>query len=88
MVMYMNIINKIKNIIIGNWRNITGYEDEESKKRLEICNSCDKVITVHGSKICGMCGCFIKAKTKDDAELKAYNMFKEYIENLPPLDNN
>ena len=61
MVMYMNIINKIKNIIIGNWRNITGYEDEESKKRLEICNSCDKVITIHGSKICGMCGCFIKA---------------------------
>ena len=50
MVMYMNIINKIKNIIIGNWRNITGYEDEESKKRLEICNSCDKVITVPSEK--------------------------------------
>ena len=31
---------------------------------------------------------FIKAETKDDAELKAYNMFKEYIENLPPLENN
>ena len=29
---------------------------------------------------------FIKAETKDDAELKAYNMFKDYIENLPPLD--
>ena len=68
MVMYMNIINKIKNIIIGNWRNITGYEDEESKKRLEICNSCDKIITVHGSKKSGMCGCFIKAKTKVKSE--------------------
>ena len=31
---------------------------------------------------------FIKAETKDDAELKAYKMFKEYIENLPPLENN
>lgn len=59
---------KLWNIILGTWRNITGYKTEETKRRLSICKSCEHKIRFMKSDICDMCGCILKSKTAVENE--------------------
>lgn len=36
--------------------------DDFSKKRLEICDTCDKQVIKFTTKICGQCGCILAVK--------------------------
>lgn len=59
---------KILNIIVGNWRNITGYKSDEQKRRLKICKTCEHNIKFAGTRICDQCGCIIKSKASVESE--------------------
>lgn len=62
------VIRKLLNIIVGNWRNITGYKSDEQKRRLKICKSCEHNIKFGGTRICDQCGCIIKSKASVESE--------------------
>ena len=64
----MNLFLKIRNIIVGNWRNLTGYTSDETKRRRYICKHCSDNIKVMGVKVCSHCGCPIKSKTTVESE--------------------
>lgn len=66
--MVKNLFLKIRNIIVGNWRNLTGYTSDEVKRRRSICKNCESNIKYMGSRICSECGCIIKAKTTIENE--------------------
>ena len=64
----MKILKKIQNIIVGNWRNLTGYTSDETKRRRQICKTCSHNIKFSGIRVCSMCGCPIKSKTTVENE--------------------
>ena len=64
----MNLFLKIRNIIIGNWRNLIGYQSDESKRRLDICNSCEHNIEYMNTRVCDQCYCIIKSKVSVESE--------------------
>lgn len=64
----MNLFLKLRNIIIGNWRNLTGYQSDETRRRRSICKSCDHNIKFSGIRVCELCGCPIKSKTTVENE--------------------
>lgn len=64
----VRLLLKIKNIILGNWRNFTGYMTDETKRRRQICNSCSSNIKIMGTRVCSQCGCPIDSKTTIDSE--------------------
>ena len=64
----MNLFLKIRNIIIGNWRNLTGYISDEQKRRLDICNKCEYRVKYMRTYICSQCGCIVKSKTAVESE--------------------
>ena len=61
--MVKNLFLKIRNIIVGNWKNLTGYTSDEVERRRSICKKCDSNIKFMGTRICEHCGCIIKSKT-------------------------
>jgi len=64
----MNLFTKLNNIIVGTWRNLTGYTTDETKRRRLICKSCEHNIKYAGARICDQCGCIIKSKTTVESE--------------------
>lgn len=66
--MVKNLFNKLKNIIIGNYRNLINYQSDETKRRRQICKTCESNIKFAGTRICSECGCIIKAKTTIENE--------------------
>lgn len=62
------VVNWIKRVIKGNWRNLIGYETKESKRRYEICKTCEHNIRFSGVRLCELCGCPLKSKTKVEEE--------------------
>ena len=66
--MVIKFFLKIKNIIIGNWRNLIGFQSDETKRRRQICKSCDKNVKFMNTRVCSLCGCVIKAKTTVENE--------------------
>ena len=64
----MNLFIKLRNIIIGNWRNLTCYQSDETKRRIDICNKCEHKIKYFGSYVCDQCGCIIKSKASVESE--------------------
>ena len=64
----MKLFTKLRNIIIGNWRNITGYQSDEMKRRLDICKMCEHNIKYMGAHICDQCGCILKSKASIESE--------------------
>ena len=71
------MFRKIKNIIIGNWRNFTGYTSDEVKRRRQICRKCEHNIKFAGVHICELCGCPIKSKTTVESEKCLMNKWKK-----------
>ena len=61
----MTLFKKLRNIIVGNWRNLTGYTSDEQKRRLDICNRCEHKMKYMGSYICDQCGCIVSVKMKN-----------------------
>ena len=66
--MVKKIFNKIRNIIIGNWRSMIGFQSDETIRRRQICKTCEHNIKFGGTRICDQCGCIIKAKTTIESE--------------------
>ncbi len=64
----MNLFLKIQNIIVGNWRNLTGYTSDETERRRQICKTCESNMEYMGTRICSECGCPIKSKTTVENE--------------------
>ena len=64
----IGLIRKIQHIIVGNYRNLTGYISDETKRRRQICETCEHNIKYMGTRICDQCGCIIKAKTTIESE--------------------
>ena len=64
----MNLFLKIRNIIVGNWRNLIGYQSDEQKRRLDICKSCKHNIKIFDTRICDLCGCILKSKASIESE--------------------
>ena len=61
-----NMFKWIKMVTQGWYRRIFNITSEESKRRLEICMSCDDKIKIGKEYICGHCGCPIKSATLAD----------------------
>lgn len=66
--MVISFFKKIRNILVGNWRNLTGYTSDETKRRRQICKTCEHNIRIGITRICNQCGCFIKPKTAVESE--------------------
>ena len=64
----VNLFTKLKNIIIGNWRNLRGYQSDKMKRRLDICNKCEHKIKYMRAYICDQCGCILKSKASVESE--------------------
>lgn len=64
--MIMKLLQKLRNIIVGNWRNFTGQAlTEEGQRRLNICMGCDKKAQITKNEwICKECGCILRAKVQ------------------------
>lgn len=66
---YRSVVNKIRNIIIGNINHLLGKNKEISNPRMEICNRCDHAREIFKfGKICDQCGCLLSAKTTVENE--------------------
>lgn len=66
--MVKRFLLKLKNIIIGNWRNLTGYQSDRMKRRLDICKTCEHNIKFMNSRVCELCGCILKSKASVENE--------------------
>lgn len=64
----VNVFSKIKNIIVGNWRNLTGYTSDIQKERLKICKTCEHNVKFANTRICNLCGCILKSKASIENE--------------------
>lgn len=64
------MLNKLKNIFLGNlWSIFHKHEDEEWKRRMEICNTCNnKTNYTKNISVCNSCGCIITSKCKIKSE--------------------
>ena len=57
--------NKINSIFVG-WKNLLlGLETDKQKDRLKKCIECPNITKI---KTCSLCGCYVPAKVKSDAE--------------------
>lgn len=66
----VNLLMKIKHIIIGTYNNIFNKQQELSKSRLLKCILCkDKVYIFGLGFICKHCGCVLKSKTTVEDEI-------------------
>ena len=63
-----NLFLKLRNIIVGNWRNLIGYTSDETKRRRQICKMCNYNVNYLGTHVCDCCGCPIKSKTTVESE--------------------
>jgi len=64
---------KIFNIIKGFWKWVTKENDSLAKERMIACNDCEKNVPysippIANARICGVCHCFLKAKTREQSE--------------------
>ena len=62
------MLKKILLIIKGNFNYITSNFSYKSKKRIVICNNCEKLELISKIKVCSICGCIIKAKVTISSE--------------------
>lgn len=64
----MNIFHKLKNIIIGTYRNIFNQIPEFAKERIKICDSCEFEKGKGKARYCSKCLCIIESKTAVEDE--------------------
>ena len=64
----MNIFKKIKNILIGTYRNIFDKKPEFAKARIEICDKCEFEKGKGKTRYCSKCLCIIESKASVEDE--------------------
>ena len=62
------MLRKIKNIIIGTYRNIFNKNQDLAMLRLVYCNRCEHRMMFMGQYICDQCGCIIESKVRVEDE--------------------
>ena len=75
MIMIMKILEKIKNIFLGNlWSIFHFNETPEWEKRMAICDTCEnKIQYTKNVSVCKLCGCIITSKCKIKNETRDLN---------------
>lgn len=64
----VRIIRKIRNIIIGTYRNIFNKNQDLATIRLKYCNKCEHRMFFMGQYICDQCGCILESKVRVEDE--------------------
>lgn len=64
----VTVLKKIKNIIIGTYRNIFNKKQDLATYRLSFCNKCEHRIKFAGQYICSQCGCILESKVRVEDE--------------------
>lgn len=64
----VRVLRKIRNIIIGTYRNIFNKNQDLATQRLKYCNKCEHKILFMGQYICDQCGCILESKVRVEDE--------------------
>ena len=64
----VRIFKKIRNIIIGTYRNIFNKNQDMATIRLKYCNKCEHRILFMKQYICDQCGCILESKVRVEDE--------------------
>lgn len=64
----VRVLRKIRNIIIGTYRNIFNKNQDLATIRLKYCNKCEHRILFMGQYICDQCGCILESKVRVEDE--------------------
>lgn len=64
----VRILKKIRNIIIGTYRNIFNKNQDMATIRLKYCNKCEHRILFMKQYICDQCGCILESKVRVEDE--------------------
>lgn len=64
----MGIFIKLRNIIVGTYRNIFNKNQDLAIRRLKYCNKCEHKIMFMGQYICNQCGCILESKVRVEDE--------------------
>lgn len=64
----VKVFKKIRNIIIGTYRNIFNKNQDLATQRLKYCNKCEHKMMFMGQYICDQCGCIIESKVRVEDE--------------------
>ena len=64
----VRLFRKIRNIIIGTYRNIFNKNQDLATQRLKHCNKCEHKMFFMGQYICDQCGCILESKVRVEDE--------------------
>lgn len=64
----VRVLRKIRNIIIGTYRNIFNKNQDLATQRLKYCDKCEHRMMFMGQYICDQCGCIIESKVRVEDE--------------------
>ena len=64
----VRVLRKIRNIIIGTYRNIFNKNQDLATQRLKYCDKCEHRIMFMGQYICDQCGCILESKVRVEDE--------------------
>ena len=64
----VRMLRKIRNIIIGTYRNIFNKKQDLATQRLKYCNKCEHRMMFMGQYICDQCGCILESKVRVEDE--------------------
>ena len=64
----VRVLRKIRNIIIGTYRNIFNKNQDLATQRLKYCNKCEHRMMFMGQYICDQCGCILESKVRVEDE--------------------
>ena len=64
----VSVLRKVRNIIIGTYRNIFNKNQDLATKRLKYCNKCEHRMMFMGQYICDQCGCILESKVRVEDE--------------------
>ena len=64
----VRIFKKIRNIIIGTYRNVFNKNQDLATRRLKYCNKCEHRMLFMGQYICDQCGCILESKVRVEDE--------------------
>ena len=64
----VTLLKKLRNIIIGTYRNVFNKNQDLAMLRLIYCNRCEHRMMFMGQYICDQCGCIIESKVRVEDE--------------------
>lgn len=64
----VRVLRKIRNIILGTYRNVFNKNQDLATLRLRYCNKCEHRMMFMGQYICDQCGCILESKVRVEDE--------------------